>query len=322
MDNLSIAFLVFLFILSGPGLSSVGLFSMLFTGFVQANHVTIFSLVSMLTYYFYGLFGMMYMAVCSMAYIMCGMMYWFEMTFEDMRKKADEMREQTSDESNSDVSETDTPSSFDRKIQEFNEYRTAGVKTLYEKLGLTEERRKAYENMYSTYSTYFDNIVDGVVTYIARFREMTNEIAGLKTVYYIYDQLVEYKKLLESIRAMHKISRTMTGFMPSPKDSRTTNTSNARDPIPALGSLGRQGGFGGLGGLGGLDGLMNDVDMADMQRQFSQMSDAEKKQMDDMARQMFGNMNLNDLAGVFGGLGSLGGNPPHKSSRNQSRKRR
>ena len=47
----------------------------------------------------------------------------------------------------------------------------------------------------------------------------------------------------------------------------------------------------------------------EMDKQLKSLSPSDKKQMDEMAKQLFGNMNINDMMSMMGGIG----NPSKKS---------
>ena len=310
MDRLSVAILVSLFLFSGSGLASATFLAYIFFGVASIDHVTLFSLCSLLTYNFYGLLGMFYVLMCSLTLIACGLMYWYEMSVDDLKKKASEMQTQVGDK-NSDGSQT---GAIDERLKVANDYKNNLLGTFWLKTGLTEERRAKYWEHYLTASNKFDTFYVFATAYASQFRDLTKDIPVLKTLYYAYDQFFVYKQSIESVRALHKLSRNLTMPPSQPQtrgassnvsvDSNSESSTSSAPPVD----------------LGAMFGGLNMPDMEEMQKQMENMSPEEKKRMDDMTEQMMKNMNLGDMMKMFGGIEGMMG-PPQKGGKKRGGRR-
>lgn len=229
MDNLSIAILCFSFMFSGAGLASAIMLSMLFSGTAVLNHVTLFWITTLLTYYFYGFFGLLYVVGASLALIGCGTMYWFELSVDDMKQKALELKNEQ-DNMNSNGDNHSFPD-IDKKLAVLNQYKTSGINALCQRAGLTPDRISRIKEYYNVSSVRFDNFCNLVYEYACQFRETTKDISGLKNVYELYDWIMVFKKNIESIRSLHKMTRSLQSAFPgqvsqgSGKGRSTTNDS-------------------------------------------------------------------------------------------------
>lgn len=294
MDKLLIAILGFSFIFSGAGLTSAILLAILFSGAASLSHITLFSLTSLLTYYFYGFFGLFYVLMASLSLIACGAMYWFELSVDDMKQKAKELSlQEQSDPSTG-------PSELDKKLATFNEYKNTGLSSFCQRAGLTPERITLIKGYYASTSTRFDKICAVTYGYLCQFRETTKDIAGLKTIYHAYDQVWVYKKNIETIRSLHKMTRNMQSAMsgsmgqmgPSAGGSKTktsgaTSTAdNSHDMI-------------------NLDADQTGNPMESMEAMDKMFANMKPEDMESMMQMMFGG----DLSKLMGGMGGPGGAP-------------
>lgn len=224
MDKLLIAILGFSFI-SGAGLTSAILLTLLFTGCVKIDCQTLFGISSLLTYYFYGILGLIYITLFSMAMIASGIMYWYEMSIDDMKKNALILNEQIDKEHNLD--------GFDKKLLYLNNCKKESIETFYKKTGLTEQHLTTIKSGYSDLSRRFNKLCDITYNYMYMFRNSTNDIAGLKILYSIYDLICEYKENIETVRSLHNLSRNMQNTMSNLETQKfmTSDSYNPDNPL-------------------------------------------------------------------------------------------
>lgn len=318
MDRLIIALLIVLFFCGGSGLTSAGLLALIFGGVIDVTYATLSTVSVLLTYYICGLTGLFVVMFSSIALISSGCMYWYEMSFGDVKKMLQDMnkkgqasgekesrdkdsdkkkKESETDENESDDSKTQ---SFEKRLTEFSEYKTKSVQAFYDKTGLTDQRLEKYKGYYLFVSTKFDSFCDASHYYLCQFRAATEEIAGLRELYSGYDKCLELKTNLEGLRSLHKLSRTMQ--MPSAQSTASGSNSKSRessgsqqkaDPLAAL--FGGMGGSGGMPGMGGMDfGELMKMNQQ-MESQLSSLPADQRQQLDKMAMEMMG--------GMFGNMG-------------------
>lgn len=288
MDKLLIAILGFSFIFSGAGLTSAALLAILFSGAATLDHITLISLTSLLTYYFYGFFGILYVIAAALSLIACGAMYWFELSVDDMKQKANELRLQEQ----SGTSDSQNLSDIDKKLAVLNEYKTKGLGSLCQRSGLTPERITTIKNYYNTSAKRFDSFCGVAYGYICQFRETTESIAGLKIIYQLYDKILVYKKNLETIRSLHKMTRTMQSAMGGPMGG------------PAGGNQSYDSKSGDMINLDNVDSFnkKNAAPMESMEAMDQMFANMKPEDMDMMMQQMFGG----DFAKLLGGMEGLG----------------
>lgn len=331
MNNLSITALLLSFIFNGVGFTALSLFISLFTGIFTLTHANLFGLLTLVTYYLYGLFGMCYVLMSSFTLILCGYMYWYEVNFDDVKKMANQLKEQTikeqmTTEDDQILKDKQTVNNYSSQLESqlqflkttFNRY-TETTKVFFEKkLGLTSERTQKLFDIFSKISLWYDGVTLLLYQYLVKIREFTKNTPALKHVYYFYDRLFKYKKGLETLRLMHKLSRQMqegqlnqlNSFNKIPLHTKQTvkiektektektdlvtdldkeKSTSFRMPIipPTMGG---------------------DADLSELEeihKNFNSMPLHEKQKMDEMAMQLFGNMKLNDMVNMMGGLEAL-----------------
>jgi hypothetical protein len=320
MDRLSLTLLLLLFIFSGSGLTVATLLIYLFTGIATLDHVTLFSTSTLLTYYFYGLFGLMYLFGCVITIVVCGLMYWLEMSLDTIRQQANDMHNQANEIHivNNNVNNTISDQTFDidPRIKRFQKYGNDIVTLFRQKTRLTDEKITLIRNYYILMSSRFDIFTTWVIKYITRFRELTQDITGLKLAYYLIDKFFLYKETIESYRTLHKVSRDLQSKFPyihnqravSPTtiiDNTTDNTNNNINTPNIFNQTQSGDPFGMFGDM---------IDIKNIQRQMENITPEEKRIMDEMAMQMLGNM-MN-----LGGLDTFPNNQKQPSNVNPSKK--
>jgi len=242
MERLSITLLLLLFVLSGSGLTLTAMVAYLFLGLSSLDHTTLLAMFSLLTYHFYGLFGMMYVAFSNVFLIICGLMYWFGFSFDDLRKrcailqgyttpssesststksstvtepstKSDSvLQENESVESADSTSTSNVSSDIQCKLTQLQDYKNTLFSQFYQKTGLTDDKIALIKEYCVLASTKFDNLTDLLFIYVARLKELTKDVVGLKTIYSVYDKLLGFVSMLEQLKTFSSMARTMNGM--------------------------------------------------------------------------------------------------------------
>jgi hypothetical protein len=288
MERLPLAILILSFIVSGAGLTTAEMLCYLLFGIASLNHVTLFSTLSLFTYYLYGFFGIMYVALSTLIFIACGLMYWFDMSLGDMQKKV--MSIQKSSVISPDTDKTVTDNSqisqdMELRLKQLQAFKNTMIGSLCLKTGVTDDKINMIKNYYVLSSTKFDNFTDLLFTYIVRFRQITQDVMILKTIYYIYDQIIIYTTLLKSFRKLSNMASNM---------SHVNNNSNQRQNQPQTNesdsdiSENKQN--------PDINMFKSMSDFSEMGRHFATtMTPEEKKLADDMAMHMMSGMGMGNL---------------------------
>jgi hypothetical protein len=342
MDKLSITAFILLFIFSGAGLPSLLLLSLLGTGKIALNYLNLFSLINLLTYYFYGFFGMIYLFISSLALMVCGFMYWYELSIDEFKKEAEEMRIKALNDSETikpdvpanvtgvtmtnEVTKTKLDVQLERAKVFFDKYKGLCFDFLEKKLGFTSKRMEKISNVYTKISSYYDNFVAMVYNFLLKFKNATKNVVGLRSLYYLDDQLVICRDSVNSLRTMHKAARDMqieqnNIFMKMQdqlqsleqiqsleqlqsqeqsqflEQNRTPKSSgDSKDKITDLDKLPSR---------SNTSKFASFEELEKMQKQMESISPQDKQNMDELALQLFGNMKLNDMVNMMGGLGAM-----------------
>jgi hypothetical protein len=330
MDKLTIFLLFALFVFGGSGWALMAFICMMSFGFVGSNHSTLFSLSVLMTYKFYGILSLLYTFAIALTFLLCGYMYWhdvrpdelveqFTVQSADRNEKKTEPVDGQSDKPNETPIETPIETPFERKLKLVVEHKNKLIGVFYNKTGLTDEKIEHYKSVcrkyYHVASDGFNVLCGATHRYLCKFCQMTRNVRGFDYIYTAYDQIVKYKQDIESLKALHKFSNALTvpRTQPHPNVMKMKNTVNAMsnnmsndddemiemptldtDPLTAM-----MRDLGGLGNLGGLEDMDNLDNFGDMDKYFKNMPDQQKKQIEDMTKQLFGNMNIGDMMGML-----------------------
>lgn len=296
MDNLSVAFLVFLFMFSGSGLTTAVFLTMLLTKFADLTCFTLFSFSVLSVYFIYGFAGLLFIMLSTFTVITSGLMFWFDVSLLEMQDKmTKELKLQNKLNDLDDNVEKLTL--VEQKFAELENYKLQTLNVFYKKTGLDDKKvAKLLEN-YKSLSMNFDNLVNVVYEYLLTFRKATENTVGLKELYKYCDYVLIVKNGIINARTLHRMSREVQN------PTLSNNTNNNNDPFSMLGN------FGNLGDLSQLN--------KQVEKELLNMSPAQKKQMDDMAKQMFGNINMDDMMGMFGNISNNTNKKNKKSKKNK-----
>lgn len=315
MNRLIFAILTLLYIFSGSGLTAIGLITTMMFNQIELNHISLFALTILLTKCFYGLIGLMYMFVGSMIFLLCGVCYWYEMSLNDIQQQMVQFKEENIVRSTSESKEL---TSFDKNWESLRQYKTEKINTFCEKIGLTdlltlEERSMKIQTFVILVSDKFDKFCDIVYSYLCKFRTKTSDVKVFKEIYATYGQLLECKAGIESLRSMHKLSRTMLNMnlnMNTNTDSTTNSNENVSNSqlIEELDSefdssndktnsaASSKASTSRTSTSNSADQMFNafDMEVLETKKQFDAMPEQEKHQINDMFKQMFGSMMSGD----------------------------
>jgi len=204
MDKLSTAVLIMLFALGGSGLTLATFLLFILSGIASFNHISVFFLSLLFVYCMYGVIGLIILSVCSLSMLLCGIVYWYDLSYSSIKKSLNSV-----DSMNNTTQDLTFNLDVDKKINELSEYRKNYTDKIFNTIGLTGERIIRIQSVYKLISISFDKLCGLVYTYCEKFRETTNGVAGLKIVYVIIDYIVSLWKGIGVFKNLHKVSRSM-----------------------------------------------------------------------------------------------------------------
>lgn len=286
MDRLTTFGLCCIFFLFGPGLTFLSLLILVSSGQVSLNYLSLFCLNALLTYSMNGFFGMLYMFVSSLIMISCGAMYWFDWSPSDLKNEISSLNQNQNQEIKYDELLAN------KNVVMFKEYVTKGTQKFYEVTGLTDDKIVKYKNAYVECSKKFDYFSDILWKYLCNFYEMTKDTKGFKEVYSYLLLVVGLVRGVDSIKNLHKLSRNLCigpGLNPNPDLQIQIPGTDAKNKDNLMGQI--------------MD--PSSLDFNKMNEQFNNMSPGQKKTLDDMTKQMFENLNINDMMSMMQGFGNM-----------------
>lgn len=274
MDNILITSIVFLFMMGYIDLLCLLFITFLITGLAPLNFKTLFFCTLFTLYYIYGIIGTIITSIFTMCFICCGIMYWHDMTYEDIKKEIQKI-------------------SDEEKTKDFLIYKQKII-DLYP-LMFTNHHEKIimYKNScfnyYKMVSIKFDIIYNEITYCSQQFRIATNDMILFKYMYMLYDKLYEgineFFTFFESLKNLYKISRKMNDIPDQLLQNFKENKIN--------GNI--------LDGFN--DAKMNEI--IKMNEQFEKnMSPQQKKQMDDLAKQFMNDLNMSDVFNMIDNIDS------------------
>ena len=282
MDKLSIAFLTILFLNGGSFLIWIGLLLALLTNMLPLNYKTLFSVTSFTTYYFYGFSGIFYTFFCTLSLLVCGAMYWLELSVDDIKNKIKELNvnEKPSTEVDNTLSPNGQLNQMEQYVDTFSQYRIKYVNMFCEKTGLDSTRIGSINSFYTYVSVMFDKFCQMFYGLMCRFRALTQNMKGFKTLYNGYDTLYQCKTNIDKLKALNIESQNKSNDLSllqktnlSPKNVDAKNLMDLCN-FPEL----------------NLDQDSLNQEMADAQAKFDKMSPDEKKKEAESMMNMMKNM--------------------------------
>jgi len=301
MSRLLVTLLTATTIFFGFGVSSFNLIMLMMIGLIKLNYLSLLSLILMLTCHFFGLFGMFYLFTVSGCLVSCGLMYWYDLSIDDIIVNTSKFVNNPTFNNISNETETD---SKNVQIKSIDSYRVEYVNKLCSKFNIKDEIIEKSKKKYEQLSTAFDTMYSDFTIYMAKFRESTRDIVGLNYVYTGYDSVMKMIGLLETVKNTFKTLRTADNMLknktiqsiqPVSDTNESKSSTRSNDNLDL--NLGLD-----LGGISGL-GM---GDFKDMQKQFDSLTPEQKKDMDEMAKQMLSGFGgLDQMMSMFGGMPGL-----------------
>ena len=193
MDKLSTSIILLLVLFYGSDTAFLCLAICIMFGFAPIDHITMLSLCGLFTCAFYGALGLVYIAFSLLVIIGCAFMYWYDFSLDTVLQKLAEMQ---------------TPANTsDTLVTQSNDKCTLS-RYIYTKLGVSDARIEKNNAIYNGISHRFDAILCYMWQYCVKFRQITEHLIMFNKIYYIYDLIISAKNSIETIKALHKASRS------------------------------------------------------------------------------------------------------------------
>ncbi len=265
MDRLTTFGLCSSFFLLGPMITFCCLLFLLYNGHIAFNYFSLFFLNILFTYSFNGFFGVLYSLVSCMIMVSCGIMYWYDLSPSDLKN------------------ELKSPI-HNKNVLLIKDYASKGAQKIYQITGLSDDKITKLKIGYIECSKKFDYYSDIVWKLLYNFYEMMKDVKGFKELFFYFSIVFKLLCSIDSIKHLHKLSRNFN-MNSMPLGPYTEN--NKRDKP-----------FNQMMDPGAMDlGMMSD--------QLNNMSPGQKKSIDDMTKQIFENININDMMSMMQGSGNL-----------------
>jgi hypothetical protein len=328
MNRIIISALIALTAFNYSGIASFIYLIMLLSGFVDTNYASLSSFTALSIYFMHGLFGLFSLMASVILTMVSGIMFWFDMSLQDVQKKAIELNKHDAGTKNAGTKNAGTKNEDTKNAEAEIEIGPYMLSSFLLKMGIDVESFDTVKNTwferYRAISNAFDNVTDIMYTGIQQFRALTIDVALFTHVYgaydYMYDIMYSFINSVDTLKQMSSMSRdSMTQpnrfDLPLPqfgnmgKNKKASKNTN-NQPFPGLGGMGGLGGLGGLSGLGGLGGL-GGFDMKQMQEMENSMTPKQKEQAEQAARDMLGNFDLSQMGDM---MSMFGMHPPPNSN--------
>ena len=350
MDKILIFILAALTAFNFSGVATFIYLIWLWTGFVKTEWITLSSFTALLVYWFYGLFGLVFLTGTLISSICALAMFWFDMSIQDLQEKAhdsvNEVRPEDEKVEASDDNVGDSTTLLDLTTEQVR--RRTGLSEAE-----FEEKMQEYLNKYQNVSERFNEFYETAYSSIVRARELTDEIPFIALAYYYFDyfwnELNTYCKAIISLKELSKLSRAGFGDPNGQPDfsalqnidmsallgglgamgmgpdvaentgtlgSNQANSQSARNINPSNPPLGGMT-FPPMSGMGGMGGF----DMSKMAELERTMTPAQKQQAEQAAMNMLQNFDMSqmgDMMSMFGGMGAPANNANTSATPNQN----
>lgn len=182
MDKLTLTFLL-LVLLTGYTSSLILILSMLMiVGIVDITHLTLFFMTLLGVYNIYGLQGLCVLLLSTLSFIGSGYMYITNVSFSDMIKT---------------VNNTE------------NNYEVL-LTNVYHKTGIKKESIQYIYNSYNNISLKYDLFCKFVYIHLCNLRYITEDIAGFKYLYDLYDRCMSIKQHITQFQQLFNMSSSFT----------------------------------------------------------------------------------------------------------------
>jgi hypothetical protein len=274
MDKLSITLLTILFLNDGSYLIWIGLLFALLTQTLPLNYKTLFNFTSLTTYCFYGFTGIIYTFLCTLSLLICGAMYWFELSMDDVKNKMKELNDDAID--GNDCDDNESTNQIEQYIDKFTQYKTKYVNMFCEKtrLNLISPWMGTIGTFYTHVSVMFDKFCQMLYGLMCRFRTLTQDMKGLKSIYNVYDTMCQYKTTVDKLKHLNSESQNKSEMQEIDPSQIHTNKLMDLCNFPDL----------------SLDHNSLNQEMADAQAKFDKMTPDERKKEAEVMMNVMKNM--------------------------------
>lgn len=309
MEKISIAFLTTVFIIANSTSAFLLFLIMLLSGTVELTYGTLFSIIYLTTYVFYGLSGVVYMTLSTMMLIVSMIMYWFNLSTVDTYERYKYAHVNTL--------KFGSTYDLDEHVNFLRKCRNDGLKKINDKLGITDEKYEEYKKQFDVVSRKFDTILTKIFEffypYLKHIRKYTNDSVPLKYIYLIYDFVIENNEYVKTNRIQNEfmmkklrtMEKNMETILLSNEETNKMNDGNEMDnelddvldePAENLYNMNTNN--------------FHDIN-EQMEKEMKKIPPEQRRKMDEFAKQMFGNLNIDDMMKVLDG-----------ANNNMTRKRR
>ena len=209
MNKLTMTILLVSYFFINQTLTLFGLMTLLLFKLLEGTHENIYITMNMIAYYFFGLFGIVFMNISSIFSMMTLYMYWNDVTIDtvieklkDLRVKADEYNKE---KNNNEIIYKKT------YIDDIDIYSIKNniVKNIRSHILLNEINMSTIYNFSVALSCTYDTFVDKIIVLFKTIRTITDDVVVVSSMYVSIDNILYIGNTLASIKIMYNAITTL-----------------------------------------------------------------------------------------------------------------
>ena len=319
MDRLQTSLIGFLLLTGHSYLATLLYGALLLAGIAPTHYVTLSSFCGVMTYAFYGVFGLLYSALSFVLISTSCAMYWYDVTLEDVSNKVLEQASATDTLGAAEVGEgTDEPPNTRRPVNRNTIYEDL-TQFIESNTNITQDDINNWYDQFANYygraSGYYDGFANFAISIMNMFYAATTGLPVFKDVYgyiaHYWTSITRLFYVIDGIKRVSKISRDLDNQLSS--GARTVGDANSVDSvdedlddsvIPTRSAAPSSSGpaFPGLSPMG--------MDFEQMQKFEQSLTPQQRREMSEAAMKMMGNIDMTQMAGMMEAFGQMSGQVP------------
>ena len=181
MDKLTLTVLLTVLLTGYTSLLTLLLSMLMITGILDITHISLFCMTLLGVYNIYGLQGLFLLLLSTLSFIVSGYMYITNVSFTDMI------------------------TSTNNKTDNTEQYYDNLLANVYHKTGITKESIKYITNHYNSISSKYDLFCKFMYTQLCNLRYITENIAGFKHLYDLYDRCMIIKQNINQFQQLFNL---------------------------------------------------------------------------------------------------------------------
>lgn len=282
MDKILIALLLYLFFCWGPFATLLLLFVLLRSKIVELNSKTLLLCTFVFVYMTSGFMGLVYLFIMSFVVLYSAVTYWYNIPFNDvdLGKYRTEYEKTYGKSLSFGLTEK-----LDYLDNEYNKKKNHYLEIVYNKVGLDNEKLDKFKNkgkgIYMYVSQKCDKLCDYTKSVMVKVYDKTKDKRGFVEVYNFIDQVRQLCEFIETMRKMNNLARSLEGIN---------------------------------------EGMNGEINNEDLTKKFDQLTENDKKQINEITKEIFGLSSVDDMLGMINNFDQVFGNMMNPNMMNSNMK--